>query len=87
VGKKTFACQFGGRTILKLDKDHQDFLFEVRPGTFTKCRVGTGYWAYVELDQLDDDELADLVREAWATSVPKRVSRPYLAAQAGKPPP
>lgn len=80
MGRKTFACHFGDRTILKLDKAHQELLFEIRPETFTKCRVGTGYWTFVALDQVDDAELADLVLEAWAGIVPKKVSRPYLAS-------
>jgi len=83
VGKKTFACDFAGRTILKLDKGHQELLFEVRPEVFSKCRVGTGYWSYVELDGLEDGELEDLVLEAWASIVPKKVSRPVLAAAKG----
>lgn len=67
--------------ILKLDRDHQQFLFEVRPDTFQPCRVGTGgVWSYVTLEDLDADEVADLVREAWAMVVPKKLSRPYLAA-------
>ena len=75
VGKKTFALHWRGRAILKLDKEHQHFLFEVRPDTFQKCPVGTGYWSYVELEHLVDAEFADLVREAWSTIVPKKVSR------------
>jgi hypothetical protein len=75
VGKKTFALHYEDRVILKLDKGHQDFLFEVRPEVFSKCRVGTSYWAYVEIDQLDHEELAELVREAWSQIVPKKVSR------------
>jgi hypothetical protein len=82
VGKKSFAVRFQDRVILKLDKDHQHFLFEVRPETFQKCRVGTGYWSYVVIEDLDVDELADLVHEAWASIVPKRVSRPVLEARA-----
>ncbi len=80
VGKKTFALRWGGRVILKLDKAHQDFLFEVRPETFQPRPVGTGVWSYVELDHLDEAELADLVREAWASIVPKKISRPLLDA-------
>jgi hypothetical protein len=75
VGKKTFALHWRGRTILKLDKAHQELLFEIRPETFEKCRVATGYWSYVELGHLDDAELAALVREAWSSIVPKKVSR------------
>jgi hypothetical protein len=52
----------------------------VRPETFEKFPVGTGHWSYVELSRLDEAELADLVREAWATVVPKKVSRPVVEA-------
>jgi hypothetical protein len=80
VGKKTFALHTGGRAILKLDKPHQELLFEARPETFSMCKVATNYWSYVELGNLDDDELSNLVLEAWCNIVPKKVSRPYLAA-------
>lgn len=80
VGKKTFALFTSGRAILKLDRAHQEFLFEVRPETFQKCRVATVYWAYVELAHLEPAELTELVREAWSQIVPKRVSRPVLDA-------
>ena len=80
MGKKTFALAIDGRVILKLDKAHQELLFEIRPETFQKCPVATVYWSYVELDHLDDAELADLVREAWSQIVPKKVSRPVLEA-------
>ncbi|HSV02039.1 MAG TPA: MmcQ/YjbR family DNA-binding protein [Phenylobacterium sp.] len=79
VGKKSFALQVGGRTILKLDRGHQELLFEVRPETFAKCKVATVHWAYVELDHLDQAELAELVTEAWSQIAPKKVSRPVLA--------
>ena len=82
VGKKSFALAIDGRAILKLDRDHQELLFEIRPETFQKCKVATNYWSYVELDHLDEAELAVLVREAWASIVPKKVSRPVLAAKA-----
>jgi hypothetical protein len=80
VGKKTFALAIDGRVILKLDKGHQELLFEVRPETFSKCPVATVYWSYVEIAHLDEAELADLVREAWSQIVPKKVSRPYLSS-------
>ena len=84
MGKKTFALALNGRVVLKLDKEHQHFLFEVRPQTFQKCRVATTWWSYVDLEHLDEPELADLVREAWSMIVPKKVSRPVLqAARAG----
>lgn len=78
VGKKTFALALGSRVVLKLDKPHQELLFEIRPDTFQPCKVATVHWAYVEIAQLDDAELAALVREAWAQIVPKKVSRPLI---------
>lgn len=80
MGKKTFALHWKGRAILKLDKAHQELLFEIRPETFEKCRVATNYWSYVDLGRLEDAELADLVLEAWSTIVPKKISRPVLEA-------
>lgn len=79
VGKKTFALFTDGRAIMKLDRGHQELLFEVRPETFQKCRVATVYWSWVALEHLDEDELGELVLEAWSQIVPKKVSRPVLA--------
>lgn len=84
VGKKTFALSLGGRVVLKLDKGHQELLFEVRPETFSKCPVATAYWSYVELGHLDGAELAALVGEAWSQIVPKKISRPVLEAAVGE---
>ena len=80
VGKKTFALFVRGRAILKLDKPHQELLFEIRPDTFEKCPVATVYWSYVALGRLDEPELAELVLESWANVVPKKMSRPVLEA-------
>lgn len=81
MGKKTFALVQAGRAILKLDRGHQELLFEIRPETFSKCPVATVYWSYVELEHLDEPELDDLVVEAWSQIVPKKVSRPLLATR------
>lgn len=82
VGKKSFALRSKDRVILKLDREHQHFLFEVRPETFQPCKVGTGgVWSYVVLEDLDEEELADLVLEAWSAIVPKKVSRGYLPSR------
>jgi hypothetical protein len=86
VGRKTFAVRYRERTIMKLDKGHQHFLFEVRPETFQKFPMGPNYWSYVELDRLDDIELAELVLEAWSQVVPKKVSRPFLSRETSSPP-
>jgi hypothetical protein len=80
VGKKSFALRFNDRVIMKLDRAHQEFLFEVRPDTFQKCKVATVYWSYVVLEDLDEAELAGLVLEAWTSIVPRKVSRGLTAA-------
>jgi hypothetical protein len=79
VGTKSFALALDGRVVMKLDRGHQELLFEIRPETFRKFPVATVHWAEVEISRLDEPELAALVREAWSQIVPKRVSRPYLA--------
>lgn len=75
VGKKTFALALGGRVVLKLERAHQDLLFEIRPDTFQPCKVATGHWSYVEVAHLDEAELTALVDEAWRQIVPKKISR------------
>ena len=82
VGKKTFALFTRGRAILKLDKGHQELLFEVRPETFEKCPVATVYWSWVDIADVGAAELEELVVEAWSQIVPKKVSRPFLEAAA-----
>ena len=80
VGKKTFALALDGRVVMKLDRGHQELLFEIRPETFRKLPVATHYWAEVEIGRLDEPELAELVLEAWSQIVPKKISKPYLAS-------
>ena len=83
MGKKTFALALDGRVVMKLDRGHQELLFEIRPETFRKFPVATVHWAEVELGRVDEAELASLVREAWSQIVPKKVSRPVLEAAKG----
>jgi hypothetical protein len=77
VGKKTFALHWNDRVILKLDKAHQELLFEARPEVFSPMIVGPMRWSRVDIDALERDELAELVLEAWAQIVPKKVSKAY----------
>lgn len=61
-------------TIMKLEREHQHMLFEVRPEAFSPCKVGTGTWSYVEIGKLTRGELHALVVEAWTQVVPKKTS-------------
>ena len=38
------------------------------------------HWVHVRLDAIDADEMRDLVENAWALCVPKRVAREYATA-------
>ena len=73
VAKKIFAsCSpEGKRATLKLDRDQQMILFDLRPETFSPAVWGALVWTYVELDRIDDDELADLLKRAWRQVAPK----------------
>jgi hypothetical protein len=79
VGSKSFVHRWKGGVFMKLDKNHQELLFEARPEVFTPMIVGSMRWSRVEIAALDADELAELVREAWTMVVPKNVSRAYAA--------
>jgi len=39
------------------------------------------HWVHARLDALDSEEMRDLVENAWALCVPKRVAREYAAAR------
>jgi hypothetical protein len=71
---------------MKLDRHHQELLFEVRPEVFKPMVVGAMRWSWVAIGALDADEIAELVREAWTQIVPKKVSRAF-ADGAGTPAP
>jgi hypothetical protein len=75
VGSKSFVHRANGGCFMKLDKNHQELLFEARPEVFTPMIVGPMRWSRVEIDALDPAELAELVREAWTRVVPKKLSR------------
>jgi hypothetical protein len=70
---------------MKLDKHHQELLFEARPEVFSPMNSGAMRWSWVEIEALGADELADLVREAWGQVVSKKVSRAFRRSP-GSPP-
>jgi len=64
---------------MKLEKGHQELLFEARPDVFSPMMAGRLRWSWVEIQELDAAEIADLVREAWRQVVTKKVSRTVSA--------
>ncbi len=87
VGRKGFVHAWRGGFFMKLDKYHQELLFEVRPDVFRPMIVGAMRWSWVKIDALDADEMAELVREAWTQIVPKKISRAFAAAETRPPSP
>ena len=43
------------------------------------------HWVDVRLDAIDADEMRELVEDAWAFCVPKRVVDEYAAARRARP--
>jgi hypothetical protein len=80
VGRKGFVHAWRGGFFMKLDKYHQELLFEARPDVFRPMIVGAMRWSWVEIAALDAEEMAELVREAWTQIVPKKISRAFAAA-------
>ena len=80
VGSKGFVQTYRGRVIMKLDRNHQELLFEARPDVFTPFVAGALRWSWVEIAELDADEIAELVHEAWTMVVPKKVSRAHAGS-------
>lgn len=80
VGKKTFVL-YGfpsARWIFKLPKPRQELLFEARPDIFQPFRMGAMLWSYVDVDQLDADELPSLITDCWSQVVSKKVMKAHL---------
>jgi hypothetical protein len=80
VGSKGFVQTWRGRVVMKLEKSHQELLFEVRPDVFSPMVAGRLRWSWVEIEALEADEVGALVLEAWTQVVPKQVSRAIRSA-------
>ena len=78
VGRKGFVQKGRQGVVMKLERHHQELLFEARPDIFRPMIAGALRWSWVELDALDAEEVPALVLEAWTQVVPKAVSRKYL---------
>ena len=80
VGTKGFVQTACGRVIMKLDRAHQELLFEARPEVFSPFAAGALRWSYVEIERLGAEEAGALAREAWTMVVPKKLSRALYSA-------
>ena len=64
-------------------KELRDALVESEPEKFSLPSESDMryHWAHVRLDAIDADEMRELVEDAWAFCVPKRVAEEYAVAQ------
>jgi hypothetical protein len=85
VGRIVFLAFSKDGTVMGFGfpKDWRAALVESEPEKFAlPSESDMRYsWVHARLDQLDRDEMRDLVENAWALCVPKRVSDEYAAAQ------
>jgi hypothetical protein len=73
-----------GKTMgFAFPKELRDALVESEPEKFSlPSRSDLRYqWVHVSLEAIDADEMRELVEDAWAFCVPKRVAEEYAAAQ------
>ena len=63
-------------------KDWRDALVESEPEKFSlpSQHDMRYHWVHVDLGRIDADEMRELVEDAWAFTVPKRVADEYAAA-------
>jgi len=64
-------------------KEWRSALVEAEPEKFSLPGAGDMryHWVHVRLDAIDADEMRDLVEDAWAFVVPKRVAEEYAASR------
>jgi hypothetical protein len=64
-------------------KELRDALVESEPEKFSLPSASDMryHWVHVRLDAIDADEMRELVEDAWAFCVPKRVAEEYAGAQ------
>jgi hypothetical protein len=76
VRGKIFAIGGEGatRVSIKARPDRQSELIDLDPETFTSSAyVGRFGWTTVDLERVDPDLLASLLRSAWRLTAPKRL--------------
>ena len=64
-------------------KEWRDALIESEPEKFSLPSQSDlrYHWVHVRLAAIDADEMRDLVEDAWAFTVPKRVAEEYAASR------
>jgi hypothetical protein len=89
VGRIVFLAFSKDGTVMGFGfpKDWRSALVESEPEKFSLPSASDMRYSWVDarLDKLDEDEMRDLVENAWALCVPKRVAEEYAEAQGYRP--
>jgi hypothetical protein len=85
VGRIVFLSFSKDGTVMGFGfpKEWREALVDSEPETFSMPSASDMRysWVHARLAQLDRDEMRDLVENAWALCVPKRVAEEYARAQ------
>ena len=73
----------GSRMGFAFPKELRNALVESEPDKFSLPSQSDMryHWVHVRLDAIDEDEMRELVEDAWAFCVPKRVAEEYAVSQ------
>ena len=73
----------GTRMGFAFPKDWRNALIESEPEKFSLPSDSDlrYHWAHVRLDAIDEQEMRELVEDAWAFTVPKHVAEEYAASR------
>jgi hypothetical protein len=73
----------GSRMGFAFPKDWRNALIEAEPEKFSLPSQSDlrYHWVHVRLDRIDEDEMRELVEDAWAFTVPKSVAEEYAGSR------
>jgi hypothetical protein len=83
VGRIVYLAFSRDQTLMgfAFPKDEREWLVGTEPDKFMMPRATDlrYHWVVVRLAAIDQQEMRDLVVDAWAMVVPRRVAAPYMA--------
>jgi hypothetical protein len=82
VGKLVYAAFYRDETVMgfAFPKEEREALVESEPDKFLMPRTSDlrYNWVCVHIDRVDEDEMRELVTDAWSMCVPKKVRAEYF---------
>ena len=85
VGRLVYLAFSHDETMMgfAFPKEERELLVESEPGKFLlpKQRDMRYHWVVVRLEKIDQDEMREIVLQAWRMVVPKTVAREYFGGQ------